>query len=131
MVPPPRSPRGPAVSAGRDQALSRLLEARADFATWAHERYASGGALAARDSDRLEEIARRVAAFVEDMEGEFSRLDIGRDVCIYLGPAGTRFERSHWDAVRLASGAAEVFEMLLHPAACRVLAAAAALEMMG
>jgi hypothetical protein len=124
---PPR----PALAPGRDQAFSRLLEARANFADWAEERYASGRPLAARDSERIEEIARRIAALIEDLEREFARLDVARDLCTYLGPAGARVERSQWNAERLAGGAAEVFEALLHPAACQVLAAAIALEIVG
>lgn len=113
--------------ADRDSALAALLQARADFADEISETYASGARLAGADSDRLECIAGRLLAFVDDLEPSLERLDPARDL---FGP-GCRRQRSAWDRPALALSLGEALQPLLSASACAVLTAAIRLEACG
>lgn len=125
LVPAPST--SPTRSA-RDAALARLLEARAVFRDETEARYASGGRLSARDCDRLERIGLRLVDMVDELQGEFDRLDVARDLCAYRGADGLRIERAGWPRADIAFALAEAFESVLHPTGCAVLQAALRLE---
>lgn len=113
--------------AERDAALAALLQARADFADDISQTYASGARLAAADSDRLERIAGRLLAFIDDLQPSLERLDPARDL---FGP-GCRRQRSAWDRPALALSLGEALQPLLSASACAVLTAAIRLEACG
>lgn len=110
--------------AERDTALAALLQARAEFAEDVEGAYGAGARLAAADSDRLEWVAGRLLAFVDDMETPFDRLDPARDVLA----ADSRRHRSNWDRAALALSLGEALQPLLADSACAVLTAAIRLE---
>lgn len=63
------------------------------FITMSAERYDNGAYLARRDLEQMEVIATKIDAFVRDMEVEFNRLDVARD----MQTTPERIARSRFD----------------------------------